>query len=115
MVKRALRSRLFLRLYVRFVLSALAAVLCGSIVAHFRADVAEGALVAMAVAVVLGFWFSQLIVAPIGALSADLRRLGLGDFAPLSAPIKRSDELGDLARAFDEMRVNLRATMSELE
>ena len=63
----------------------------------------EFAAVAMLIAVLCCFWVARGIVKPVKALSTFARRLASGDY---SAPLKtdRSDEIGELVTAFDQMR-----------
>ena len=83
-------------------------------VAAVRSRVAVGSLVALVAAIVLGLLFSARIVRPIKALAEGARRVGGGDFGH-SIEIASSDELGELARAFNEMTKNLRQTVALLD
>ena len=72
------------------------------------------ALAVIAVAVIIAAWLiTRLMTRPVRELTAAARRLAAGEFeVPLaqSAP----DESGQLARAFNEMAVQLRSTVDEL-
>lgn len=59
--------------------------------------------------IVAALWIARRIAQPLTDLSAAMGRLREGDFE-VRAPIKRhmNDEVGDLARAFDEMAEGLR-------
>ncbi len=66
-------------------------------------------------AALLGIAVSRLsLTRPIRRLAAATRRLRDGDFE-VKVDDRRSDELGDLARAFKEMGKSLRASQAELE
>ena len=119
MAQRRLRSRLLLRLYGAFVCAGIA----GAVVSEAFIDksggfrIGLGALSVGVVALFLGIRMSQRIVAPLRRLSADVKRIGKGDFtSPVSSRARNeNDEIGDLARSFEEMRVNLRVAIAELE
>jgi len=65
-----------------------------------------GGLVAVAIALLLTFFLSRLILAPVKALTSAAERVGRGDF---SQRVKTKDkgELGDLAQAFNSMSNDL--------
>jgi signal transduction histidine kinase len=65
-----------------------------------------GALVAIAIALVVTFFLSQRILSPVKALTKAARNLGQGDFSQRVAS-KDKSEVGELARAFDTMAENL--------
>lgn len=57
-------------------------------------------------AAVISFFLARSIAAPVRQLRAAVDRFGHGDFAA-RANSKRSDEIGDLARAFDNMAARI--------
>jgi len=79
-----------------------------------RMRMATGSLFALVFAVVLGLVFSSALVRPIRALSSGARRVGAGDFDHVIT-VSTSDEIGELARAFNEMTVSLRTTIAQLD
>ena len=56
----------------------------------------------------------RTVVRPLRALERRAEALGRGDFS-VSEPIRTRDELGALARAFDDMAARVAATQSDLE
>ena len=68
-----------------------------------------GGLVAIAIALLITFLLSQLILSPVKALTLAARRLGQGDFSQRVA-IKDKGEVGELGQAFDTMAENLART-----
>jgi signal transduction histidine kinase len=65
-----------------------------------------GGLVAVAIAILLTFFLSRRILAPVKTLTSATERLGRGDFSQ-RVKIKDKGELGDLARAFNNMASDL--------
>jgi signal transduction histidine kinase len=65
-----------------------------------------GGLIAVAIALVMTFFLSRRILAPVKALTSATRQLGRGDF---SQRVKTKDkgELGELAQAFNSMSSDL--------
>ncbi|MGD0678418.1 MAG: HAMP domain-containing protein [Polyangiaceae bacterium] len=82
--------------------------------AALRARMAAGSALALLFAVVLGLLFSSALVRPIRALSRGARRVGAGDFEHV-IDVSTSDEIGELARAFNDMTASLRATIAQLD
>jgi anti-anti-sigma regulatory factor/HAMP domain-containing protein len=56
---------------------------------------------------VLAFWFAGSLTRPIRALSASAAELASGDLET-AIDVRRGDEIGELARSFDTMRISLR-------
>lgn len=54
------------------------------------------------------------VTTPLRALVADADRLGQGDYGQAVHYTERRDEIGDLARAFDQMRLNIAAQQAEV-
>jgi HAMP domain-containing protein/HPt (histidine-containing phosphotransfer) domain-containing protein len=79
-----------------------------------RARMAAGSGVAFVFAIAMGLFVSSALVRPIRALSRGARRVGAGDFEHVIR-VSTSDEIGELARAFNEMTVNLRRTIAALD
>ncbi|MFH1775510.1 MAG: ATP-binding protein [Chloroflexota bacterium] len=61
-----------------------------------------GALLAIAIALLLTFFLSRRILAPVRALTASARQLGRGDLSH-RVQFKDKGEMGELARAFNSM------------
>jgi signal transduction histidine kinase len=66
----------------------------------------EGALVVaglmLALIAVVSLWFARSLARPLGKLAAAAERFGAGDLSA-RAEVERGDEVGQVARAFDEM------------
>lgn len=69
---------------------------------------------ALALALAAGFALSRGLVRPILEIQAATERIGAGDF-DVRTPSERSDEIGDVARAFDAMLLRLRGSQAEVE
>ncbi len=65
-----------------------------------------GALIAIAIAIIITFLLSRRILAPVKALTSAARRLGRGDFSE-RLKVKDKGELGELATAFNTMTDDL--------
>jgi len=65
-----------------------------------------GGLVAVAIALLLTFFLSRRILAPVKALTSAAERVGSGDFSQ-RVEIKDKSELGELAQAFNSMSSDL--------
>jgi signal transduction histidine kinase len=65
-----------------------------------------GALLAIAIALIITFFFSQRIASPIRALTVSARKLGQGDFSQ-RVNIKTRDEIGELGKSFNSMATDL--------
>jgi signal transduction histidine kinase len=57
--------------------------------------------------------FSRTITVPVGRLLQETSRLGHGDLEHAIVPL-RNDEIGSLARSFENMRVSLKAARADL-
>jgi signal transduction histidine kinase len=79
-----------------------------------RTRMAAGSAIALVLAVGMGLFFSSALVRPIRALSSGARRVGAGDFEHVIR-VSTSDEIGELAGAFNEMTKSLRRTITELD
>ena len=79
-----------------------------------RRRLARGALLALLIAIVLGYAIASRIVSPLAALSAGAQRFGAED---LSQPIAvtSKDEIAELTRTFNEMTGSLRETVAKLD
>jgi diguanylate cyclase (GGDEF)-like protein len=60
-------------------------------------------------------WTARRVTAPLRALVAASDGLGRGDYAQPLQGAERRDEIGDLSRAFEHMRLNLRAHDAEMQ
>jgi signal transduction histidine kinase len=65
-----------------------------------------GGLVAVAIALLITFFLSRRILAPVKALTLASKRLGKGDFSQ-RVPTKDKGELGELAQTFNSMASDL--------
>ncbi len=65
-----------------------------------------GALIAIAIAIIITFLLSRRILAPVKALTSAARRLGRGDFSQ-RLKVKDKGELGELATTFNTMTDDL--------
>jgi signal transduction histidine kinase len=80
---------------------------------ELRGDRLRALLIAIAIGVFVGFLASSLIAIRIRRLARSAEQMAAGDFeAPL--PPSGGDEIGDLTRALDAMRQELRKTFSML-
>ncbi|HEY6866171.1 MAG TPA: ATP-binding protein [Candidatus Eisenbacteria bacterium] len=76
-------------------------------IAHDQRRLALLAVIAIAASSLLLWWLSrQLILKPVATLIAGIRRVARGDLST-AIPATASHELGDLARAFNDMTVQL--------
>lgn len=69
---------------------------------------------ALLLAAIFGFLLSRSIVRPLAKLSKGSKALGSGDLEH-QVNIQQNDELGDLAKSFDDMATNLQETMVSKE
>lgn len=67
-----------------------------------------------AVALPLGYVFSQVVVRPVQKVSLGLQRIGAGDFTA-RVEVENRDELGELAQRVNQMGVELKRLYAELE
>lgn len=88
--------------------------------ADFMGHVARGnrialmlIILAVVVAILLGAWMSNWVIKPIKRLSASAKALGEGKLDQ-QITIERNDEVGQLARVFNSMAVNLTETIEKL-
>jgi len=65
-----------------------------------------GGLIAVAIAVIITFFLSRRILAPVEALTSAAKRLGRGDFSQ-RVQVKDRSELGELANTFNSMANDL--------
>ncbi|HKB78371.1 MAG TPA: methyl-accepting chemotaxis protein [Thermoanaerobaculia bacterium] len=70
-------------------------------------------LVALAVALVLGFFTSGVIIRPVSELSKTAKSLAQGDLTQRTGLVE-SDEIGSLAEAFNAMAASLERTVGKL-
>ncbi|MFC2016951.1 sensor histidine kinase [Chloroflexota bacterium] len=66
----------------------------------------RGGLVAIAIALIMTFFLSRRILAPVKALTSAAKRLGRGDFSE-RVQVKDRSELGELANTFNSMASDL--------
>jgi two-component system, cell cycle response regulator len=73
-----------------------------------------GLVVVCLVATLLGSVLARLVSRPLGELAAQARAIARGDFARPPTGIRSGGEIGELARAFERMRVELGEYLSAL-
>jgi len=73
-----------------------------------------GLVVVCLVATLLGSVLARLVSRPLGELAAQARAIARGDFASPPTGVRSSGEIGELARAFERMRVELGEYLSAL-
>ncbi len=71
-------------------------------------------LVVMVAVGMLSVWISRLLTRPVSDLVAVVERVAAGDLT-LTVPVRRQDEVGALAQAFNSMTAQLREQMEGLE
>lgn len=76
-------------------------------------DTLAAGLLALGLAVVAAALVAQRLSRPIGELARGARRVARGDFDAM-VPAQRADELGELARSFNAMTEDLRASRERL-
>jgi diguanylate cyclase (GGDEF)-like protein len=59
-------------------------------------------------------WLARRVARPLSDLASASERLGRGDYDAPLAHTERRDEVGELAKAFDHMRVNIAAKQAEI-
>jgi diguanylate cyclase (GGDEF)-like protein len=59
-------------------------------------------------------WTARRVTTPLRALVQASETLGRGDYAAAMQGTERRDEIGDLARAFDQMRIDIAANEAEM-
>ncbi len=73
-----------------------------------------GLVVVCLIATVLGSVLARVVSRPLGELAAQARAIARGDFASPPTGIRSGGEIGELARAFERMRVELGEYLSAL-
>ena len=66
------------------------------------------------IALVLSLLLSHSFTAPLNNLISEAKYLSKGNFDHKISPL-HNDEIGDLTKTFDEMRVNLKETREDLD
>ena len=74
-------------------------------VALIRRQILIAGAIALALALLAGFWAARAISSRLRRLEGAAERVAQGDFAPI--PVDSSDELGQLARTFNDMQRRL--------
>ena len=67
-----------------------------------------------AIAMLLALFASRLVTRPINQMTLEMKRFS-SDHAVGDLPVDRQDEIGELARGFDEMQLRIKSTMAELD
>ena len=71
-------------------------------------------IVTLLIAVVIGYFVSRIISKPIVAIAAATERIALGDLTAEDIKLKNKDEIGDMAKAFNQMTENLRNLVRQI-
>jgi len=66
------------------------------------------------ISIILAILLARGFTAPLANLISGARHISRGDFDQQTVPLS-NDEIGDLTRTFDEMRINLRETRADLD
>lgn len=74
-------------------------------VALIKRQIVIAGAIALALAMLAGFWAARAILRRLSRLERAAQRVARGDFSPI--PVDSSDELGQLARAFNDMQRRL--------
>jgi len=74
-----------------------------------------GGAAVLLVALLIGLWLTSRGLGPLGRLTSTAQALGRGDLARRSGLPPRQDEVGELARVFDQMAENVERTVKERE
>ncbi|MGH2981755.1 MAG: ATP-binding protein, partial [Solirubrobacterales bacterium] len=74
-------------------------------VALIKRQIAIAGAIALALSLLAGFWAARAISQRLSRLDRAAQRVARGDFAPI--PVDSSDELGQLARTFNDMQRRL--------
>jgi two-component system sensor histidine kinase VicK len=82
-------------------------------VAQVRTVLVTATAIALALTVVVGFLFAELIARPLRRLTAQAVAMASGRFFEVEVP-RSSDEIGELARAFAHLSRRLGETMADL-
>jgi diguanylate cyclase (GGDEF)-like protein len=80
----------------------------------FRTRILRILLLTAIISIILSILLAQNFTAPLQNLIEGAKQISKGDFSHHIAPAS-DDEIGDLTRTFDEMRLNLRSTKADLE
>ncbi|HVB14763.1 MAG TPA: HAMP domain-containing sensor histidine kinase [Candidatus Dormibacteraeota bacterium] len=76
---------------------------------------AVGSAAVLLVALLIGLWLTTRGLGPLNRLAVTAQALGRGDLSRRSGLRPRSDEVGELARVFDDMADNVERTVKERE
>jgi two-component system phosphate regulon sensor histidine kinase PhoR len=83
----------------------------GAAMGHINAVIAVGALIAAVLGILLAFQVTRITVDPVKKLTAVSKRMADGDLNQEIAVTSR-DEVGELARAFNRMAMQVKQTMA---
>jgi methyl-accepting chemotaxis protein len=71
-------------------------------------------ITAVIVAIGIGLLLSRMIIGPIRTVSKSAQSIALGQLHIPDIPVRRLDEIGQLSAAFNQMKANLRMTVSQV-
>lgn len=83
------------------------------LISDFNNIILRSLLIGIAIAFILGYFFSRTITSPIAALMNKAVNIAAGDFDKLPE-VKSDDEIGRLTEAFNNMAVSLKRTLTEI-
>ncbi len=79
-----------------------------------RAILTNATLIALLITIVLGFFIASSITVPIRNLTKKAEEMSLGDFDQ-SVEVKSNDEIGQLAKMFNQLTFKLKETIEEMD
>ena len=82
--------------------------------ARLRRTTLAVAGVCLVLAILVALLFSRAITKPVLALAAEARRIGRRETTSLDLPVRRGDEVGELARSMRDMVTDLSASEAEV-
>lgn len=71
-------------------------------------------LIALLVGIVVAYYISRIISRPVVAVSEAAKRIAAGDLTGEAIAVKNSDEIGELATAFNQMSQHLREVIQQV-
>lgn len=71
-------------------------------------------IVSLIIAIVMGYFVSRVISKPIIAIAKATERIALGDLTIEDIKLKNKDEIGTMAKAFNQMTENLRGLVRQI-
>ncbi|MVP00593.1 methyl-accepting chemotaxis protein [Paenibacillus lutrae] len=72
-------------------------------------------LLALLVGALMAFFIIRMIARPVTLVADSVKRIAGGDLTAEDVAVKQQDEIGDMARAFNDMKHNLRTLMMNID